>query len=74
MGSIKSLVSTIRNASTAVGPPLAVLLADPAERFQQVLLPFAAVALAGAVGALFFRPPDRRAHSSDETSVSTRAA
>lgn len=50
-GSIKGAVSTVRNAATALGPPLAALLAGPAGAFDRVLIPFAGAALVGAVAA-----------------------
>lgn len=57
VGSIKGMVSTIRNAATALGPPLAALIAGRSERFHDVLVPFAASALVGAVVVVFVRPP-----------------
>lgn len=57
VGAIKGAVTTIRNAATAAGPPLAALLAGPGDAFQRVLLPFAGLALAAAVAVLFLGPP-----------------
>lgn len=57
IGAIKGAVATIRNAATAAGPPLAALLAGPADRFEQVLLPFAAATAVAAVVVLFLMPP-----------------
>lgn len=57
VGAIKGAVTTIRNAATAAGPPLAALLAGPGDQFERVLLPFAAVALIAAVAVVFLGPP-----------------
>ncbi|MEX0892998.1 MAG: MFS transporter, partial [Gemmatimonadota bacterium] len=57
VGAIKGAVTTIRNGATAAGPPLAALLAGPGDRFEDVLMPFAAVTLAAAAAVLFLGPP-----------------
>lgn len=57
VGSINGAVTTIRNAASAAGPPLAALLAGPSEAFERVLVPFAGVCLAGAVASVFLRAP-----------------
>lgn len=57
VGAIKGAVTTIRNAATAAGPPLAAWLAGPGDQFERVLLPFAAVALIAAAAVLFLGPP-----------------
>lgn len=57
VGAIKGAVTTIRNAATAAGPPLAALLAGPGDHFERVLLPFAAVSLIAAAVVLFLGPP-----------------
>lgn len=59
VGSIRGAVLTVSNGSTALGPPLAVLLAGPMEQFNLVLLPFALATLAGALLVLFMSPPER---------------
>lgn len=59
VGAIKGAVSTVRNAATAAGPPLAALLAGPAEHFERVLLPFAGVAFVAALLVLWLGPPER---------------
>lgn len=57
VGSIKGAVSTLRNAATAAGPPLAAALAGPGEAFGRVLLPFALLCIGGAAATIFLRPP-----------------
>lgn len=57
VGSIKGTVSTLRNAATAAGPPLAAALAGPGEAFGRVLLPFALLCACGAAATLLLRPP-----------------
>lgn len=57
VGAIKGAVTTIRNAATAAGPPVAALLAGPGDQFERVLLPFAAVALIASIVVLFLGPP-----------------
>ncbi|HUG40359.1 MAG TPA: MFS transporter [Longimicrobiales bacterium] len=59
IGAIKGAVTTIRNAATAAGPPLAALLAGPTDNFEQVLLPFAATAVVASGAVLFLVPPGR---------------
>lgn len=59
VGAISGAVTTIRNAATAAGPPLAALLAGPGDHFQHVLLPFAATAGVAAAVVLFLNPPER---------------
>ncbi len=57
VGAIKGTVTTVLNAATAAGPPIAALLAGPGDQFQRVLLPFAVVVAVAAVAVLFLVPP-----------------
>lgn len=57
VGAIKGAVTTIRNAATAAGPPLAALLAGPGDHFERGLLPFAAAAFIAAGIVLLLVPP-----------------
>lgn len=50
-------MTTIRNAATAAGPPLAALLTGAGDRFERVLIPFAAVAIVAAGAVLLLTPP-----------------
>lgn len=66
VGSIKGTVSTLRNAATAAGPPLAAGLAGPGEAFGRVLLPFALLCAGGAAAAVLLRPPAPVAVQADD--------
>lgn len=57
VGAITGTVSTLRNAASAAGPPLAAALAGPESAFDRVLLVFALTCAAGAVATLALRPP-----------------
>lgn len=57
VGTIKGTVTTLRNAASAAGPPLAAALAGPGEAFGRVLLPFALLCAGAAAATLLFRPP-----------------
>lgn len=59
VGAIKGAVTTIRNAATAAGPPLAALLAGPSDDFARVLIPFAAATVLAAGWVLLLGPPGR---------------
>ncbi len=57
LGAVKGVVTSIRNASTALGPPLVALIAAGEQRFGVAVSVLAAMCLATAVVALFVRPP-----------------
>jgi MFS family permease len=57
LGSVKGVVTAIRNASTAAGPPLVAYLAGPEEQFGPALVVLAAMSLLTAIVAPLVRPP-----------------
>jgi predicted MFS family arabinose efflux permease len=57
VGAIKGTVNAVRNGATALGPPIAALIAGPGEAFDGVLLPFAAASLVAGAVTLVLRPP-----------------
>jgi hypothetical protein len=60
VGAIKGTVNAIRNGSTALGPPLAAVMAGPAAAFDRVLLPFAIASIIAAAATLWMRAPAPR--------------
>lgn len=57
LGAVKGVVNAVINGATALGPPLAALLATPTGDFGLALLVFAALSAVGALSALALRPP-----------------
>lgn len=57
LGSVKGVVTAIRNASTAAGPPLVAYLAGPDEQFGTALVVLGAMSLLTAIVAPLVRPP-----------------
>jgi hypothetical protein len=57
VGAIKGTVNAVRNGATALGPPIAALIAGPAADFHRVLLPFAAAGAVAAAAVLLMGPP-----------------
>ncbi len=72
LGAVKGVVTSIRNAATAVGPPLVALLAGPEEHFGLAVVVLAAMCIATAVIAPFVRPPKVPASSDDESASLSR--
>ncbi|MEX2572074.1 MAG: MFS transporter [Gemmatimonadota bacterium] len=60
LGRIKGIVQAARNGATALGPPLAALLATATASFTSVLLLFGGVSIAAGLLAITLRPPAGR--------------
>jgi predicted MFS family arabinose efflux permease len=60
VGAIKGTVNAVRNGATALGPPLAAIIAGSAAAFDRVLLPFAVASACAAAATLLMRPPGPR--------------
>ncbi|MBR9991237.1 MAG: MFS transporter [Gemmatimonadetes bacterium] len=61
LGALKGVVNAVRNAATAAGP-LIVAVVFRIGGTSQALLVLGAIAVAGAVAAVFIRPPARGRH------------
>lgn len=57
LGAVKGVVTAVRNAATALGPPIAAILVALGGSFTSSLVAFALASAAGAFGALRLRNP-----------------
>lgn len=60
IGSVKGVVTAIRNGSTALGPPLVALIAGEALAFERAFFVFGILCAIGAGAAMLTRPPVQR--------------
>ena len=58
LGAVKGVVNAVRNAATALGPPIAAVLVSATGAFTSSLLAFGAVSALGAGAALWMRKPE----------------
>lgn len=57
LGALKGIVNSVRNASTAVGPPVAALIFAATGSFLPAMAVFGTLAIVAGVASLFMLPP-----------------
>ena len=73
LGALKGVVNAVRNGATAAGPVLAALVFRTSGT-TAALLVLSAIALTGAVAAMFIRPPHHGGNASSRRAGLARAA
>jgi MFS family permease len=58
LGALKGVVTAVRNGATALGPPIAAVLAAGAGSFTSSILLFATISLLAALASLVMVPPE----------------
>lgn len=73
LGAVKGVVNAVINGASAVGPPLAALLAAPSGSFAGAILVFAVISAVGAAAAVVMRPPRDGVSERPERRMESRA-